>query len=32
VLAVIEALSGGIVPLDLGDDAWLPADDPHRAS
>jgi DNA-binding transcriptional LysR family regulator len=32
VLAVIEALSGGIVPLDLGDDAWLPVDDPHRAS
>jgi DNA-binding transcriptional LysR family regulator len=32
VLAVIEALAGDVTPLSLDDDAWLPADDPHRAS
>ena len=30
VLAVIEALAGDVGPLGLDDDAWLPADDPHR--
>lgn len=31
VLAVIEALAGDPGPLGFDDDAWLPADDPHRA-
>lgn len=32
VLAVIDALARDVGPLGLEGDAWLPADDPHRAS
>ena len=31
VLAVIEVLANDLGPLGLDDDAWLPADDPHRS-
>ncbi|KAA0081830.1 LysR family transcriptional regulator [Mycolicibacterium sp. P9-64] len=31
VLAVIEALADDVGALGMDDDAWLPADDPHRA-
>jgi hypothetical protein len=32
VHAVVDALTSDVGPLDLGDDAWLPAGDPHRRS